>query len=115
MKQLGGKNFLAAYNTLKGGGQISNVEGDKAQEAQATINSGQSKEALDRSLNNLENVVRRDMELAQRKVNQPVTAWRRGSDNFSYAPDKGQQVLFKSDGKTREYIGGDPADPSSYR
>ena len=49
------------------------------------------------------------MELAQRKVNAPVTAWRAPGDNSSVAPDIGER---RGD---KEYIGGNPADPMSWR
>jgi hypothetical protein len=108
-RQMTGKTFLTAYNTLKGGGSISNVEGDKAQTAQARIDPRQSPKDYDAALADLELQLRRDQELAQRKVNMPVTAWRGAGDNSSYAPDIGQ---VKGD---HQYIGGDPSSPMSWK
>ena len=42
--QLSGNNFLEAYETLKGGGQITQIEGIKAEQAQARFNAAQSEE-----------------------------------------------------------------------
>jgi hypothetical protein len=111
--QMVGKTFLTAYNTLKGGGQISNVEGDKAQTAQARIDPKQSPTDYNAALNDLEHQLRRDQELAQRKVNMPVTAWRQPGDNSSYAPDIGQ--IGTLGGKRVKYMGGDPALDESYQ
>jgi hypothetical protein len=107
--QMVGKTFLTAYNTLKGGGQISNVEGDKAQVAQARIDPNQKPKDYDAALNDLETQLRRDLETAQRKVNAPVTAWRAQGDNSSYAPDIGERK------GSHQYIGGNPRDPMSWR
>jgi hypothetical protein len=107
--QMVGKTFLTAYNTLKGGGQISNVEGDKAQVAQARIDPNQKPKDYDAALNDLETQLRRDLETAQRKVNAPVTAWRAQGDNSSYAPDIGERK------GNHQYIGGNPRDPMSWR
>ena len=41
-KQLGGQNFLQAFDSLKGGGQITEVEGQKATEAIAALSMKQS-------------------------------------------------------------------------
>ncbi len=44
LKQLQGKQFLSAYKSLKGGGAISEIEGAKAQAAQARMDSAQSED-----------------------------------------------------------------------
>lgn len=107
--QMVGKTFLTAYNTLKGGGQISNVEGEKAQIAQARIDPKQNPKDYDAALNDLEHQLRRDQEIAQRKVNMPVTAWRAPGDNSSFAPDIGERR------GNHEYVGGNPRDPASWK
>lgn len=43
--QVKGEVFLQAYNTLKGGGQITEIEGQKAEQAMARMDRAQSKEA----------------------------------------------------------------------
>lgn len=44
--QLGGKQFLEAYEILKGGGQITQIEGEKATNAIARMQTAQSEEAF---------------------------------------------------------------------
>jgi hypothetical protein len=57
LDQLGGKQFLEAFQSLKGGGQITEVEGTKATNAIASMQTSQSEEQFMRSLNDLKNVV----------------------------------------------------------
>ncbi len=56
--QVKGKAFLEAYNTLKGGGQITEIEGKKATDAIARLDRTQSPTGFDKALNDLEGVVR---------------------------------------------------------
>jgi ribosomal protein S9 len=53
MKQLGGQVFLDAYETLKGGGQITQIEGVKATEAKARLDRAQNREDLEAAFNDL--------------------------------------------------------------
>lgn len=46
LAQLQGKSFLAAFQSLKGGGQITELEGLKAEQAQARLNAAQSEETF---------------------------------------------------------------------
>jgi len=55
--QLKGKVFMEAYKTLKGGGQITEIEGKKAEQALAKLNQSQSKEAFEQALKDLREVV----------------------------------------------------------
>jgi hypothetical protein len=109
MQQIQGKNFLAGYQTLKGGGSITEVEGKKTEQAQARVATDQKRGDWEAAMNDLETQLRRDLELAQRKVNMPVTAWRAAGDNSSYAPDIGQVK------GNHQYIGGDPSSPMSWK
>ena len=109
MDQIAGQNFLQAYQTLKGGGSITEIEGAKAQEAQARLSTAQNKQDFDKALNDFETTLRGDFERVQRKVNRPVTAWQAAGDNASTAPDVGQRR------GNMEYIGGDPSAPASWR
>jgi len=113
VEQLKGKNFLAGYQLLKGAGPVSEIEGLKTEAAQARVSTAQNKKDFDAALGDLEKQIRRDLELAQRKVNAPVTAWRQAGDNKSYAPDIGQ--IGTLGGKRVKYIGGDPAIDESYQ
>jgi len=62
--QLKGRSFLDAFTALKGSGQISNVEGEKATQAIARLERKQSPEAFDRALNDLADVIRKGRERA---------------------------------------------------
>ena len=84
--ELKGKAFMQAYQSLKGGGAISEKEGEKAEQAIARINTAQNEREFNRALLDLENIVRGDLERAQRAVNKPVTAWRTPGDSSSFAP-----------------------------
>ena len=108
-EQLKGKNFLVGYEKLKGGGAITEVEGTKTEQAQARLATAGTTKAYDDALNDLEIAVRGDLETVQRKMNQPVTAWRGKGDNESYAPDIGERR------GNKEYVGGNPSLPESWR
>ena len=108
MKQIQGKNFMAGYETLKGAGAIGEKEGIKGQEAQASIDPDQHKAAFDASMQRLEDTLRSSVEQAQRKANQPVTAWQR-TPNDPVAPDKGERR------GNFEYLGGNPEDKTNWK
>jgi hypothetical protein len=66
MKQIEGQAFLEAFSTLKGGGQITEVEGRKATEAILRLSRKQSKEAFTASLNELRGILQKGMERAEK-------------------------------------------------
>lgn len=109
LEQVQGKQFLQAYQSLKGGGAITEIEGTKATQALARLNAAQSKEEFDKAVNELDHTMRGDTERTQRKINKPVTAWRGAGDNATTAPDLGE---VRGNG---QYIGGNPADPMSWK
>ena len=49
MEQIRGKNFLTAYQQLKGGGAITEIEGTKAEAAQARLVHRAEQEGLGRA------------------------------------------------------------------
>lgn len=55
--QIKGKNFLQAFESLKGGGAITQIEGEKATEAIARMNQAQSEKDFKAALDDLENVI----------------------------------------------------------
>ena len=57
MEQLQGKTFLEAYQTLKGAGQITNIEGEKASQAIAALKTSQSPESYRKNLQDLQEVI----------------------------------------------------------
>jgi hypothetical protein len=71
MKQLNGALFLQAYETLKGGGHITEIEGQKATEAMAALNDPyvKEKEYL-RNLQILENTIKRGINRQRQKLDQ---------------------------------------------
>lgn len=76
--QIKGKNFLQAFDSLKGGGQITEVEGKKAEQAQARLDRAQSDEEYLAALQELREIVVRGMQRAQQKAGrapqQPASA-----------------------------------------
>ncbi|WP_088147016.1 hypothetical protein [Achromobacter denitrificans] len=109
LDQIKGQAFLQAFQSLKGGGQITEVEGTKATQAIARLDRAQSEEEFVKSLQELRGIVEAGMERARRKAgagNAPLTppaapqarqVARRGR-----LPD-GRQVVEYTDG-TREVI-----------
>lgn len=65
IQQLQGKVFLEAFETLKGGGQITEKEGAKAEAAMARLTRAQSKEAYQAALTELADVIESGMMRAQ--------------------------------------------------
>jgi hypothetical protein len=74
LEQIQGKAFLEAFATLKGGGQITEVEGAKATAAIARLNRAQSKKAFEQALNELYSIAQTGLERAQKKAgSQPAS------------------------------------------
>ena len=73
--QLKGKQFLEAYETLKGGGPISEIEGKKATDAISAMDLATSEKEFDRAAKDLEDVIRTGLERQRQgiTVNQPKT------------------------------------------
>lgn len=57
LKQLQGKQFLEAFESLKGGGQITEVEGNKATDAMARMQTTQSEPAFRKALREFKEVI----------------------------------------------------------
>lgn len=57
LEQLQGKQFLEAFQNLKGGGQITEIEGKKATNALAALNEAQSEEDFKKELGKLKTVI----------------------------------------------------------
>lgn len=70
VKQLQGQAFLQAFESLKGGGQITQVEGDKATAAIARLNTGQSEKDFRQALGELRDIVTRARERAAARLPQ---------------------------------------------
>lgn len=66
--QLKGQAFLDAFNSLRGGGQITEVEGAKATAARARLDTAQTKEDFDKALDDFERVVRTGLARSRAKA-----------------------------------------------
>lgn len=64
--QAKGKAFLEAFNSLKGGGQITEVEGQKATEAIARLNRARRPEDFEAALTDFEDVIRAGVDRARK-------------------------------------------------
>lgn len=86
--QLKGQSFLEAYSMLKGGGQIANQEGAKAEAAIARLDRAQTKEAFEAALNDYRDAIKRGFAALQTKAGVApsrsegggVIQWERGPD-----------------------------------
>lgn len=68
IEQLGGKQFLEAFESLKGGGQITEVEGEKATNAIARMQTSQSEDAFKAALNEFKGIVQKAADRARQKA-----------------------------------------------
>lgn len=67
-QQLEGQTFLQAFESLKGGGVITNIEGDKATQAIARLGTAQSPEAYREALGDLKGVINTGLERARKSA-----------------------------------------------
>lgn len=73
-KQIEGKAFLEAFETLKGGGQITETEGKKATEAIARLSRAQSEAEYRKALGELRDVAATGVKRARQKPGQQAPA-----------------------------------------
>jgi hypothetical protein len=66
--QISGRAFLEAFETLKGGGQITEIEGQKATQAIARLQRTQSPEAFQEALFEFADIVRRGIERSRNEL-----------------------------------------------
>lgn len=108
LDQLKGGAFLEAFNSLKGGGQITEVEGKKATEAIARMDNATSEPEFIAALNDFESVVMAGANRAKAKARGGAPA----------AEQPAQPSAAPRIGETRKgfvYLGGDPASQSSWK
>lgn len=93
INQLKGQVFLEAFESLKGGGAITEAEGAKAEQARARLDRGQSAEDFNAALSDLKSVINRGIEMARRRASgaQPTGSMLGGGETI---------------------IGGGPAEPA---
>jgi len=68
LDQIRGTTFLQAFESLKGGGAITEVEGKKAEQAIARLSRAQSMPAFQAALDDLASVIRRGQDVARQKA-----------------------------------------------
>jgi hypothetical protein len=73
MRQVKGKQFLQAFESLKGGGPITDIEGTKATEAMARMNMAQSEEAFMAGVLEFREEVQNLVKLAHEKAQVEMT------------------------------------------
>jgi hypothetical protein len=79
--QAQGQLFLTAYQQLKGGGQITEVEGRKAEQSIARMDAAQSEEAFLDALRDYEAIIKIGIANSYRKAGQQVPAEFEDTDN----------------------------------
>ena len=112
LDQIGGRAFLQAFESLKGGGQITEIEGRKATEAMARLNTAQSDEAFEAALKELIGIAQKAKTNALRRASSA------GSGMYGPAPaDAPPSNAIPAPGHTEggyRFRGGNPADPSNW-
>jgi len=97
LDQIKGGTFLQAFQSLRGGGAITEVEGKKAEQAIARLNTAQSDEAFAKSLQDLREVANIAKQTAIRRASQgqlqsaPAAATRRAVN-----PQTGQALVLRN-------------------
>jgi hypothetical protein len=71
LDQAKGQTFLQAYNSLKGGGSITDIEGEKATAAIARLNTAQSDEEFSKALGDFESVIKTGLARAKQQAGLP--------------------------------------------
>lgn len=69
-EQAKGKAFMEAYQTLKGGGQITEIEGVKGTQAIARMDRAQNVKDFDKAMDDFKNVIQIGLERARRQAKQ---------------------------------------------
>lgn len=114
LDQIKGQAFLQAFESLKGGGQITEVEGTKATQAIARLERSQSEGEFVKSLQELRGIVANGLERARRKAGEAASSTGTGPATApAAAPARevarrgrtadGRQVVEYTDG-TREVV-----------
>jgi hypothetical protein len=102
LDQIGGTAFLQAFESLKGGGQITQIEGEKATAAIARLSRAQSDEEFENSLRELRDVMAAGYKrLSGKEFDRPAPG-RKGGPKPGTVQDG-----FK-------FKGGNPADPKNW-
>jgi len=114
MKQIEGQAFLEAYASLKGTGQITQIEGEKATNALIRMSRRQDKEAYVQGLIELREVIAAGLERAKKSAmpkDQLSSLQKNLGDKLSTSIDLPVGTV---DGGY-EFLGGDPSKPESWK
>jgi hypothetical protein len=79
LNQIKGGAFLEAFKTLKGGGQITEVEGKKATDAIARMDRAQTRAEFDKALTDYEGIIRLGIDRAAQMAGHPAPNGFRGN------------------------------------
>ncbi len=82
LKQLKGGAFLEAFKSLKGGGQITEIEGRKATEAITRMDRAQSRAEFDRALSDYEGIIKLGIDRANQQANKPAPYGFKGNSEW---------------------------------
>jgi hypothetical protein len=72
LDQLKGQQFLQAFNSLRGGGQITEVEGKKATDAISRMNAAGSEQEFTKAAREFQDVIRKGVERAKQRAGGPA-------------------------------------------
>ena len=96
VKQVQGKNFLTAFQQLKGSGQITEIEGAKATAAIARLGTNQSEEAFKSSVGELKGILQTGLERSRQRLGIKAP-----SDSATSAPSGSPQIRTTARGTFR--------------
>jgi hypothetical protein len=98
LNQIGGKQFLEAFESLKGGGQITQIEGDKATQAIARMSRAQTEPEFRAAVKEFKDIVKIGMERAASKAGSPDSPAPRTVVRTGVDKATGRKVVQYSDG-----------------
>ena len=103
VEQISGRAFLEAFETLKGGGQITEIEGQKATQAIARLQRTQSPEAFQEALFEFADIVRRGIERSRNELRiLPEIAPAPRSQNGGAQPAPSGRIRYDAEGNRIE-------------
>lgn len=74
LKRLRGKTFKKAFETLKGGGQITEKEGEAARDAELVMDTAQTEEQFIKALREYKSIIQKGLERAKQQQGKKTTA-----------------------------------------